>query len=184
MWPTWLQVRYGAFVLCTVGYTRRMRLRTLSVLQLFAILVSLTAACSRPSEDTSCPAMESAIDEASRNGLLEPLPLSAEAGGYRIVLEERTIESNCDTSYRFRISGLDPAIFSSSSALDRHICGPSTPVGPTGGGGGIQMDDGDFIVSSQVSQWQPTAELTLRVGADGCNGVALSFTHVGRIARP
>ena len=128
--------------------------------------------------------MERAIDEALRNGRLEPLPLIAEGGGYKIVLEERAIESNCDTSYRFRISGLDPAIFSSGDALDRHICGPSSSVGPTGGGGGIQMDDGDFIVSSQVSQWQPTSELTVRVGADGCNGVALSFTHVGRIAQP
>jgi len=154
------------------------------MLQLVAIAAALTAACASRSEDTSCPAMERAIDEASRNGLLEPLPLSAEGGGFKIVLEERAIEPNCDTSYRFRISGLDPEIFSSGDAIDRHICRPSSPVGPTGGGGGIQMDDSDFIVSSQVSQWQPTAELTLRVGADGCNGLALSFTHVGRIAQP
>jgi hypothetical protein len=161
-----------------------MKLRALGIFQLVAIMAALTAACASQGEDTSCPAMERAIDEASQNGQLESLPLSVEGGGYRIVLEERTMESNCDTSYRFRISGLDPAIFSSGDAIDRHICGPSSSVGPTGGGGGIQMDDGDFIVSSQVSQWQPTAELTLRVGADGCNGLALSFTHVGRIAQP
>ena len=172
-----MQVRYGAPALGTVRYTCNVRLRALALFQLVAIVAALTTACASRNEDTSCPAMERAIDEASRNGLLEPLPLSAEDGEYRIALEGREVERDCNVSYRFRVSGMSAADFEAGQ-FDRFICGPE-PSGTKG----FSMDDGEVLMDAQISQWQPTGEMTVRVGPS-CRGVTLSFTHVGRIAQP
>ena len=147
------------------------------MLQLVAIAAALTTACASRSEDTSCPAMERAIDEASRNGLLEPLPLSAEGGGYRIVLEGRHVERDCDVSYRFRVSGVGAAEYEAGQ-FDRFFCGPAPSKTKS-----FSMDDGELLMDAQVSQWQPTGEMTVRVGPS-CRSVTLTFTHVGRIAQP
>ena len=154
-----------------------MKLRVVGLLQLVAVLAALGAGCSRPSEDTSCPAMERALDAAATEGVLEPLPLSAEGGGYRIVLEGRDVERGCDVSYRFRVSGISAADFEAGQ-FDRLICGPEPS-----GSKGFSMDDGELLMDAQVSQWQPTGEMTVRAGPS-CRGVVLTFTHVGRIAQP
>src|SRR5688572_23797253 len=153
-----------------------MRLRALGLFQLCAVLVGLTAACSRPSEDTSCPAMDRALEAAANDGVLEPLPLSAEGGGYKIVLESRETARGCDVSYQFRISGVSAADYESGQ-FDRFICGPG-PITTSD----FSMDDGDLLMDAQVSQWQPTGVMRVTVGSDSCSGAALVFTHVGRIA--
>ena len=82
-----------------------MRVRGVRMVQLVTLLAMLVSGCTSRSEDTSCPAMQQALDEAVANGTTEPLPQVAEDSGYSISLVSVRLQG-CDPTYRFEITGL------------------------------------------------------------------------------